>query len=51
MLTTKKKLIDKSEFDMQINQIVKNKNKDEIDQEITFDKFTSKDKTTLIEML
>lgn len=48
---TKKKLIDRKEFDQQIDYIINSKTRAEIDFEIPFDKFTSKDKVKLIELL
>lgn len=51
MMMTKKKLIDRKEFDTQIDYILNNKTREEIDFEIPFDKFTSKDKVKLVELL
>jgi len=48
---TKKKLVDRKEFDQQIEYIINSKTRDEIDFEIPFDRFTSKDKVKLVELL
>lgn len=51
MMMTKKKLVDRKEFDQQIEYIINSKTRDEIDFEIPFDRFTSKDKVKLVELL
>lgn len=51
MMMTKKKLVDRKEFDQQIDYIINSKTRDEIDFEIPFDRFTSKDKVKLVELL